>query len=218
MHEVCTWFEYRSSLLALPEHTRTSTPHLHPPPGAPPSSPHHGRPPVPLALLMLHAAATLYMLGLTGSVQQVHCPLSAQVGADSFIDCQQAHIRRTSWAVGPAMRVAFGTATLTLFSRPVGAPRRGAGVPHRTRWMPSATVNEARLPRCSHDGNVPFPSPFDVPGLSPSGARLHVPCPCGQGLTCPFAVWDRPPVRACQHDLGASHAAFQGRRNESQLA
>jgi hypothetical protein len=54
-------------------------------------------------VFLLHAAATLYMVGLIWFVQLVHYPLFAQVGEATFIDYQQAHMARTSLAVGPPM-------------------------------------------------------------------------------------------------------------------
>lgn len=75
-----------------------------------------------LVLLLLHAAATLYMVGLIWFVQLVHYPLAAQVGDDAFATYQQAHMSRTSLAVGPPMLVEATTTGLLLVTRPPGVP------------------------------------------------------------------------------------------------
>ena len=58
-----------------------------------------------LTLLLIHAAATLYMTGLIWFVQLVHYPLLAKVGSASYIEYQRLHERYTGWAVGPAMLI-----------------------------------------------------------------------------------------------------------------
>lgn len=58
-----------------------------------------------LLLLLIHAASTLYMVGLIWFVQLVHYPLMSRVGLDAYPDYQRAHQSLTSLAVGPAMLV-----------------------------------------------------------------------------------------------------------------
>ena len=58
-----------------------------------------------MTLLLIHAAATLYMTGLIWFVQLVHYPLMAKVGTEGYRDYQLAHERLTTWAVGPPMLV-----------------------------------------------------------------------------------------------------------------
>ena len=58
-----------------------------------------------MTLLLIHAAATLFMTGLIWFVQVVHYPLMAKVGADGFTDYESHHQRLTTWVVGPAMLV-----------------------------------------------------------------------------------------------------------------
>jgi hypothetical protein len=61
-------------------------------------------------ILLAHAAATAVMTGLIWFVQVVHYPLLARVGAASFVEYEQAHMRRTTWVVAPAMFVEAATA------------------------------------------------------------------------------------------------------------
>ena len=58
-----------------------------------------------LLLLLIHAASTLYMVGLIWFVQLVHYRLMSRVGPAAYPDYQRAHQSLTSLAVGPAMLV-----------------------------------------------------------------------------------------------------------------
>lgn len=69
-----------------------------------------------LWVFLIHAAATLYMVGLIWFVQLVHYPLFAQVGEAGFLAYQQAHMARTSWAVGPPMLAEIAGAALLCFA------------------------------------------------------------------------------------------------------
>ena len=78
-------------------------------------------------LLLVHAAATLYMVGLIWFVQVVHYPLFAHIGDKSFTACQQFHLNRVSWVVGPPMLVEAASAGLLLWLAPnSGLLRLGA--------------------------------------------------------------------------------------------
>lgn len=66
------------------------------------------------SLLVVHAAATWALVGLTWTVQLVHYPLFAQVGADTFRSYHARHIRQISWIVAPLMAVELGTAALLI--------------------------------------------------------------------------------------------------------
>lgn len=70
------------------------------------------------ALLLIHAAATLYMTGLIWFVQLVHYPLMAQVGEPTYTIYQQSHERRTTWAVAPAMFIELGCAIAIVILAP----------------------------------------------------------------------------------------------------
>lgn len=73
-----------------------------------------------IGLLIIHAAATLYMVGLIWFIQLVHYPLMGKVGRDGYTDYQRLHERYTAWAVGPAMIVELATAAWLVFERPEG--------------------------------------------------------------------------------------------------
>ena len=63
-----------------------------------------------LVLLLVHVAATLFMVGLIWFVQVVHYPLFAAVGPTHFEAYERHHQRLTTWVVGPVMLVELGTA------------------------------------------------------------------------------------------------------------
>lgn len=65
---------------------------------------------VEAALLLTHAAATLFMVGLIWMVQIVHYPLMRNVGSDSFQTYAIQHQARITWIVLPVMTVELLTA------------------------------------------------------------------------------------------------------------
>jgi len=81
-----------------------------------------------LLVLVLHFAATFYMLGLVWFVQRVHYPLFAGVGSQQFPAYARAHVSRTNPVVGPPMLIETVTA-LALLALPV--PK----VPHPLPWL-----------------------------------------------------------------------------------
>lgn len=68
------------------------------------------------ALLAAHCAATWALVGLIWTVQLVHYPLFAQVGADSFRAYHARHTRNITFIVAPLMAAELLTAVL-LFLR-----------------------------------------------------------------------------------------------------
>ena len=64
------------------------------------------------ALLALHAAATWALVGLIWTVQLVHYPLFAQVGAEGFRSYHARHTRQITWIVAPLMTAELFTAAL----------------------------------------------------------------------------------------------------------
>ncbi len=56
-----------------------------------------------MILLLLHAAATLYMTALAWFVQVVHYPLMHRVGETRFQQYQAGHARRSSLVSAPVM-------------------------------------------------------------------------------------------------------------------
>jgi hypothetical protein len=61
-------------------------------------------------LLGVHAAATLFMVGLIWFVQVVHYPLFGQVGGAGFSAYHRLHSRNTAWVVGLPMCIELVTA------------------------------------------------------------------------------------------------------------
>lgn len=54
-------------------------------------------------VLLVHAGATLYMVGIIWFVQVVHYPLFSLIGEGQYSDYQKSHITRTGWIVFPGM-------------------------------------------------------------------------------------------------------------------
>jgi len=73
-------------------------------------------------VFLLHAAATFYMVGLIWFVQLVHYPLFSKVGDTGFVAYQEAHMARTSFAVGPPMIAEVAGAALLCFAPLQGLP------------------------------------------------------------------------------------------------
>lgn len=73
-------------------------------------------------VLLVNAAATLYMVGVIWFVQIVHYPLFGRVGEQGFQTYSEAHSRLTTYAVGPPMLAEAGTALLLVPLRPTGVP------------------------------------------------------------------------------------------------
>lgn len=71
-------------------------------------------------VLLLHVAATLFMVGVIWFVQIVHYPLMASIGRAEFTAYEQAHTRRTAWVVGPPMLLELATGLVLLWARPAG--------------------------------------------------------------------------------------------------
>ena len=71
-----------------------------------------------LLVLLLHFAATFYMVGLVWFVQRVHYPLYAGVGSQQFPAYERAHVSRTTPVVGPPMLIESATA-LALVALPM---------------------------------------------------------------------------------------------------
>lgn len=66
--------------------------------------------------LYVHAASTLAMTGLIWFVQVVHYPLMGRVGEQGYKAYQDAHMRRTTWVVGPLMLAEMSSAALLIFT------------------------------------------------------------------------------------------------------
>ena len=75
-----------------------------------------------MVLLLVHAAATLAMLGVILVVQLVHYPLFRHVGRASYDTYQAEHMRRITWIVGPLMTIELGTAVGLVWASPSAVP------------------------------------------------------------------------------------------------
>jgi hypothetical protein len=71
-------------------------------------------------LLLVHAAATWFMVGIIWFVQVIHYPLFDHLASDVAASYAYEHQRRTGWVVGPVMLVEMGTAVLLGLFRPPG--------------------------------------------------------------------------------------------------
>lgn len=80
----------------------------------------------PLALLVVHAAATWFMTGVIWIVQVVHYPLFSYADRATYPAFADAHGRLITLIVGPAMLTELATALLLLADRPPALPARTA--------------------------------------------------------------------------------------------
>jgi hypothetical protein len=71
-------------------------------------------------LLLTHAAATLFMVGVIWFVQVVHYPLFDRVGASDFSAYSTRHTTVTGLVVGPPMILEAGTAVALVVWTPPG--------------------------------------------------------------------------------------------------
>ena len=69
-----------------------------------------------MKLWLVHAFATLFMVGLIWLVQVVHYPLFAEVGEAEFVRYEQLHSQRISWVVMPVMLVELACAVLLVWN------------------------------------------------------------------------------------------------------
>jgi hypothetical protein len=79
-------------------------------------------------LLLLHAATTLFMVGVIWFVQVVHYPLFSRVGEAAFPEYERHHARRTGWVVGLPMLVELGTAIAIVWCLGGALPWSGLGL------------------------------------------------------------------------------------------
>ena len=70
------------------------------------------------AVLLTHAAATWFMVGLIWFVQVVHYPLFTGVGEQGWAEYSRRHQRLTTLVVGPVMLCELATCAMLLATRP----------------------------------------------------------------------------------------------------
>ena len=73
-----------------------------------------------MVLLLVHAAATLFMVGVIWFVQVVHYPLFARVGRPDYSAYSIRHTRLTGLVVGPPMLLEAATAIALVVWTPPG--------------------------------------------------------------------------------------------------
>ena len=61
-------------------------------------------------VFLIHAGATLFLVGLIWTIQIVHYPLFGRVGADDYTTYQTAHQSRITYVVAPVMLIELGAA------------------------------------------------------------------------------------------------------------
>ncbi len=71
-------------------------------------------------ILLIHAAATLFMTGLVWFVQIVHYPLFAAVGEKEFARYARLHSKRATRVVAPVMLIELAAALSLAISPPAG--------------------------------------------------------------------------------------------------
>lgn len=66
-------------------------------------------------LFIIHAGATLFLVGLIWTIQIVHYPLFAMVGENGYAAYQTSHMSRITYIVAPVMLAELGTAAYFAF-------------------------------------------------------------------------------------------------------
>lgn len=97
-----------------------------------------------MELLVVHAAATWFMVGLIWVVQAVHYPLFAAVGGGQFAQYEAGHTRRIGILLVLPALAEIVTAALLLWSRPQAVPVAlvvAAGAMLAAVWIVTALVH-----------------------------------------------------------------------------
>ena len=76
-----------------------------------------------VAVAVAHAVSTLVLVGLIWTIQVVHYPLFALVGADGFAAYETAHSARITTVIGLPWAVQGVTTAALLIAPPGGVPR-----------------------------------------------------------------------------------------------
>lgn len=75
------------------------------------------------AVVLSHAAATLFLTGMIWVVQVLHYPLFPLVGRDGFAEYEAAHSTRITWVIVVPWAVQGLTTAWMLFQSPAGVDR-----------------------------------------------------------------------------------------------
>ena len=73
-----------------------------------------------MTLLVVHVAATWFMVGMIWVIQVVHYPLFAAVGDGAFLDYEAGHTRRMGRLLAVPALAEMGTAAALVWARPEG--------------------------------------------------------------------------------------------------
>ena len=66
-------------------------------------------------VFLVHAGATLFLVGLIWTIQIVHYPLFERVGASDYAAYQTSHMSRITYVVAPLMLIELATAIYFVF-------------------------------------------------------------------------------------------------------
>lgn len=66
-------------------------------------------------VFLIHAGATLFLVGLIWTIQIVHYPLFESVGTQNYAVYQASHMSRITYVVAPVMLAELGTAVYFSF-------------------------------------------------------------------------------------------------------
>lgn len=75
-----------------------------------------------MLVFLINLLATWFLVGLIWTIQVVHYPLFAGVGADRFAAYQADHARLITYIVGPTMLIEAATTVLLVVARPPSIP------------------------------------------------------------------------------------------------
>lgn len=67
-------------------------------------------------IFLIHAGATMFLVGLIWTIQIVHYPLFRNVGAGGYAAYQTAHMSRITYVVAPVMLAELATAIYFAFA------------------------------------------------------------------------------------------------------
>ena len=101
------------------------------------------------ALLVSHAALTLVLCGLIWTIQVVHYPLFARVGADRYVAYQAGHGTRITALVAPLMLAEVGTAGVLVYLSPGTLTWLGAAL-LAVVWLSTALFQVPQHARLEH--------------------------------------------------------------------
>ena len=75
-----------------------------------------------MTALLVHAAATWFMVGLIWTIQLVHYPLFGRVGEEGFVAYEAEHTRRMGWLLALPASAEVVTGGLLVWVRPQVVP------------------------------------------------------------------------------------------------